>query len=76
MVIEHARQGDDPGSSPPTFVTLSFSVFTSFENNSKCLGDALSLTACIRSECRCVMEFSRIYHDEINEVADFKFVAR
>ena len=28
------------------------------------------------SECQCVMEFSRIYHDEINEVADFKFVAR
>ena len=49
MVIEHARQGDDPGSNPPTFnfVTLCFSVFSLFENNSKCLGDALSLTACI-----------------------------
>ena len=47
MVIEHARQVDDPGSSPPTLTrTLSFSVFTLFENNSKCLGDALSLTAC------------------------------
>ena len=28
------------------FVTLCFSVFTLFENNSKCLGDALSLMAC------------------------------
>ena len=55
MVIEHARQGDDPGSSPPTlsFVTLSFSVFTLFENNSKCLGDALSLTACQRHVLIC-----------------------
>ena len=48
VVIEHARQADDPDSNPPTLTLLRyfFSVFTLFENNSKCLGDALSLMAC------------------------------